>query len=186
MTHRLPSHGTARLVTRFTEIRIPEIRKKPEIRNPKRASRRAVPEAGAPNSRTWNPELCFATGRDGAWRSVLALVLLAAALAGCGQRNKSDHVELVMGSGTPTPATTFELRFESVMVKGDQVGQPATNSPLVIRPRLAGTVHLVEHAQRRVHAHGTACPGHQVSNWRCCRDCAARTDNHPARPCTGP
>jgi len=44
-----------------------------------------------------------------------------------------------MGSAVPTPATTFELRFESVMVKGDQVGLPAANSPLIIRPRLAGT-----------------------------------------------
>ena len=44
-----------------------------------------------------------------------------------------------MGSSSPTPATTFELRFESVMVKGDQVGLPATSSPLVIHPRLAGT-----------------------------------------------
>ena len=60
-------------------------------------------------------------------------------LAGCGQRNQSDQVELVMSSPTPTPATTFELRFESVMVKGDQVGLPATNSPLVIAPQLAGT-----------------------------------------------
>ncbi len=44
-----------------------------------------------------------------------------------------------MGSASPTPATTFELRFETVMVTGDQVGLPATNSPLIIQPRLAGT-----------------------------------------------
>lgn len=71
--------------------------------------------------------------------SGLALALFAAALTGCGERNHFNHVELVMGSAVPTPATTFELRFESVMVKGDQVGLPATNSPLVIRPHLAGT-----------------------------------------------
>ena len=71
--------------------------------------------------------------------SGIALVLLAAALTGCGARNHSEHVELVMGSAVPTPATTFELRFESVMVKGDQVGLPAKNSPLVIKPPLAGT-----------------------------------------------
>jgi len=69
----------------------------------------------------------------------LALALFAATLAGCGERNHSDHVELVMGSAVPTPATTFELRFESAMAKGDQVGLPATNSPLVIKPHLAGT-----------------------------------------------
>ena len=44
-----------------------------------------------------------------------------------------------MGSGDPTPATTFELRFESAMVKADRVGTTATNSPLGINPRLAGT-----------------------------------------------
>ena len=71
--------------------------------------------------------------------SGLAFVLFAAALAGCGERNHSNHVELVMGSATPTPATTFELRFEAVMVKGDQIGLPTTNSPLVIRPQLPGT-----------------------------------------------
>jgi len=68
----------------------------------------------------------------------LALVLLAAVLAGCGGRNQAEHVELVQGSATPTPATTFELRFDAAMVRGDQVGLPATNSPLIIRPPLAG------------------------------------------------
>jgi alpha-2-macroglobulin len=66
-------------------------------------------------------------------------VLLAAAIAGCGARNDSSRVELVMSASPPTPATTFELRFDSVMVKGDQVGLPAKISPLVIRPQRAGT-----------------------------------------------
>ena len=67
--------------------------------------------------------------------ALLAVLLLA----GCGRKNNSRHVELVMGSDSPAPSTTFELRFESIMVKGDRVGLPTTNSPLVIRPALAGT-----------------------------------------------
>ena len=73
------------------------------------------------------------------WFPGFTRLLLALALTGCGGRNHSEHVELVMASVPPTPATTFELRFESAMVKGDQVGLPSTNSPLVIRPPLAGT-----------------------------------------------
>src|SRR5690349_10574060 len=65
--------------------------------------------------------------------------LFAAALAGCGPRNYTNHIELVTSSDSPTPTMTFELRFESIMAKGDEVGLPATNSPLVIQPRLAGT-----------------------------------------------
>ena len=51
----------------------------------------------------------------------------------------SQGVELVLSSGTPTPAMTFEVRFEAPMVAGSQVGVPVTNSPLVITPPLAGT-----------------------------------------------
>jgi len=73
----------------------------------------------------------------GSWN--LPLWLLAAALAGCGGRNYSKQVELVANSDSPTPAMTFELRFDALMVKGDRVGLTATNSPLIIRPPLAGT-----------------------------------------------
>src|SRR5262245_18886520 len=69
----------------------------------------------------------------------LALALLLAAITGCSQRDHSGRVELVIGSSPLTPTTTFELRFDSIMVKGDQVGQPAAISPLVIRPHRAGT-----------------------------------------------
>jgi uncharacterized protein YfaS (alpha-2-macroglobulin family) len=44
-----------------------------------------------------------------------------------------------MGSPEPEPGTTFELRFDSPMTGEDRVGLTATNSPLVIDPRLAGT-----------------------------------------------
>ena len=67
-----------------------------------------------------------------------AISLLSFALAGCGPSNYCNHVELVMSS-LPTPGTTFELRFDSSMIKSDHVGLVATNSPLVIQPRLAGT-----------------------------------------------
>jgi len=70
---------------------------------------------------------------------VTIITLLLAALAGCGQRNYSNHVELVTSCSTPAPAMTFELRFESAMARGDQVGLAATNSPLVITPSLAGS-----------------------------------------------
>lgn len=65
-----------------------------------------------------------------------AVALFFGALAGCDPGNYSKHVELVTGS--PEPGMTFELRFDSTMVKGDRVGTEATNSPLVIEPHLAG------------------------------------------------
>jgi uncharacterized protein YfaS (alpha-2-macroglobulin family) len=34
---------------------------------------------------------------------------------------------------------TFELRFDEVMVKGNRIGLPTTNSPLLLAPTLAGT-----------------------------------------------
>jgi alpha-2-macroglobulin len=69
----------------------------------------------------------------------LVFALLPALIAGCGQRNYSNRVELIISSSPPTPLTTYELRFESVMVSGDQVGLPAKTSPLVIWPQRAGT-----------------------------------------------
>lgn len=71
---------------------------------------------------------------------LFALALLGAALAGCRQPpDHSQGVELVLSSGTPTPAMTFEVRFEAPMVAGSQVGVAVTNSPLVIAPPLAGS-----------------------------------------------
>src|SRR5689334_13704204 len=63
-----------------------------------------------------------------------------AALAGCRQNpHRADGVEVVLGSESPTPGMTFELRFDCSMVKGSQVGLAATNSPLVISPPVSGT-----------------------------------------------
>lgn len=74
-----------------------------------------------------------------AWLFPLLLLLLAALVTGCGPQNSSHHVELVADTDSPTPAMTFELRFDSAMVKGDRVGLPETNSPLIINPPLVGT-----------------------------------------------
>ena len=66
--------------------------------------------------------------------------MLGAALSGC--RPPHDHsqgVELVTSTETPTPAMTFELRFEPAMVREGEVGPATTNSPMVITPPLAGT-----------------------------------------------
>ena len=71
---------------------------------------------------------------------VAALTILGLALNGC--RPPHDHsqgVELVTSTDTPTPAMTFELRFEPAMVQENEVGPATTNSPLVITPPLAGT-----------------------------------------------
>ncbi len=71
---------------------------------------------------------------------IAALTLLTVALAGCRQApDQSEGVELVTSTDTPTPAMTFELRFEPTMVAESAVGAVTTNSPLVITPPLAGT-----------------------------------------------
>ena len=63
----------------------------------------------------------------------------AAMLTGCRPTpNQSRGVELVLSSTSPTPAMTFELRFDQVVVPGGQVGSEATNAPLQISPPLAG------------------------------------------------
>ena len=73
-------------------------------------------------------------------RSLITLTLLGVALTGCRQaRDRSEGVELVANTETPTPAMTFELRFEPAMVRESEVGPITTNSPLVITPPVAGT-----------------------------------------------
>lgn len=69
----------------------------------------------------------------------LGLALLLGTLAGCDPANQAKHVELVMGTSEPEPGTTFELRFDSPMIDAGHVGLEATNSPVVIEPRLPGT-----------------------------------------------
>src|ERR1039458_1629669 len=77
-------------------------------------------------------------------RSILARIaactILGAALSGCRPSHAhSQGVELVTSTDTPTPAMTFELRFEPAMVREGDVGPAATNPPMVITPPLAGT-----------------------------------------------
>ncbi len=70
---------------------------------------------------------------------VLAAALLAVVLAGCGRgRDESRGVELVLGGPEPAPGMTFELRFDQVMARAGQIGEPTTDSPLVIVPAIAG------------------------------------------------
>ena len=71
---------------------------------------------------------------------IAALTILGAAISGC--RPPHDHsqgVELVTSTDSPTPAMTFELRFEPAMVRDGQVGPATTNSPMVITPPVTGT-----------------------------------------------
>src|SRR5262249_24341234 len=71
------------------------------------------------------PEPDWSHGRF--WPGVLALLCL---LAGCSRDSShSGGVELVMSSSEPTPGMTFELRFDWPIVKGDEVGLVANNSP---------------------------------------------------------
>ena len=64
-------------------------------------------------------------------------LLFCALLAGCDSGNYSRHVELVTGSPNPEPGMTFELRFDSTMIKGDAVGTEATK-PAPTRTKSAG------------------------------------------------
>jgi uncharacterized protein YfaS (alpha-2-macroglobulin family) len=69
----------------------------------------------------------------------VALAILCATLNACRQApDRSEGVELVLSSDTPTPAMKFELRFPSAMVTESAVGVPATNCPLAITPSVAG------------------------------------------------
>ena len=71
---------------------------------------------------------------------IAALTLLGVALGGCRPpHDQSDGVELVTSTDTPTPAMTFELRFEPAMVRDNEVGPVTTNPPLVVFPPLAGS-----------------------------------------------
>ena len=50
---------------------------------------------------------------------ILSLTMMGLALAGCRQNpHQTDGVELGMSSKSPTSGMTFELRFDSAMVRG--------------------------------------------------------------------
>jgi uncharacterized protein YfaS (alpha-2-macroglobulin family) len=60
-------------------------------------------------------------------------------LASCRPRGEfSDQVQLVFNPDTVEPTTSFELRFNEEVVSAETVGQPASQSPLVISPPLKG------------------------------------------------
>src|ERR1700752_4819748 len=64
----------------------------------------------------------------------LALIFGLAATAVAEER----AVQLLLPSRQPDPASTFELRCAREMIPADQVGKPATISPLVFSPALEG------------------------------------------------
>src|SRR3954471_24600248 len=53
--------------------------------------------------------------------------------------DESQGVELVLSSPEPTPDMTFELRFDEIMARPNDIGVVISNSPLVIAPSIAGT-----------------------------------------------
>ncbi len=80
------------------------------------------------------------------WRAfphTFACILLSVALSGCRPTDRSEGVELVTSTSEPTPAMTFELRFEAPMVNASALDVALTNSPLAIRPSLAGTFRWI-------------------------------------------
>ena len=71
-----------------------------------------------------------------AWTACLTAVWL---LSGCGSSVQlSDGVHLMLSADTLEPTSTFEVRFDELMVGDDAVGLPAVDSPLRIQPALAG------------------------------------------------
>ena len=61
-------------------------------------------------------------------RLVTVLAIALPGLSGCGQKDHSAGVELVMSSESPTPGMTFELRFQQPMVKADRIGAADSSS----------------------------------------------------------
>jgi len=71
--------------------------------------------------------------------SLLAVLLGIVCLTACRPpADQSRGVELVLSSPSPVPAMTFELRFEEAAIPAGLVGSTAPESPLVIKPALAG------------------------------------------------
>ncbi|MBI5388024.1 MAG: hypothetical protein HZA90_25450 [Verrucomicrobia bacterium] len=69
----------------------------------------------------------------------LWLALLTTFLSACGSRpDISSGVQLVFTAPEVGPTTTFELRFDDVMVRPQEIGVEAAESPLVVSPDLHG------------------------------------------------
>ncbi len=67
------------------------------------------------------------------------LIAAGGLLAGCAPEvERSEGVRLMLVENTLDAGTTFELRFDEAVVADSEVGRPATNSPLIIQPLLAG------------------------------------------------
>ena len=75
----------------------------------------------------------FATlAKAGAGVALLSLVTCSS------QRDFSEGVQLILNTEGLEPTTTFELRFDQIVAAPQEVGQRATNSPLIISPHIAG------------------------------------------------
>src|SRR5436309_8327274 len=75
----------------------------------------------------------FATlAKAGAGVALLSLVTCSS------QRDFSEGVQLILNTEGLEPTTAFELRFDQIVAAPQEVGQRATNSPLIISPPIAG------------------------------------------------
>jgi alpha-2-macroglobulin len=66
------------------------------------------------------------------WFALISSIVATAAVA------EERAVQLLLPSRQLEPTSTFELRFANEMVAADQMGKPATPSPLVFAPALEG------------------------------------------------
>ena len=69
---------------------------------------------------------------------VAGWLVLATLVFPKNRRPVSEGVQLYLNRETLEPTTTFELRFDEPVVSPEIIGKPAGDSPLVIRPQIAG------------------------------------------------
>src|SRR5665213_4088109 len=71
---------------------------------------------------------------------VVCFLFLVLALAACQRSSRrSSGVELLVHPDPISSDSTFELRFDEIIARPEQVGVRAAKSPLVISPSLAGS-----------------------------------------------
>lgn len=79
----------------------------------------------------------FSFGRSGAMG--LNIIFSLFLLAGCVPRDQiSEGVQLILAGGELGPATTFEIRFDEIAARPDEVGGRAEPGPLLFVPELRG------------------------------------------------